>query len=578
MKRATQWLSRVAFLGCFGAVACSATGDNLLPSSAGRTPVGTLGGAFVPVNLEAPDTRIRMAVMGSYRGGMYSKNTPGGPPVYDHQTQRVFVASADRHNIEGLDISDPYNPVKVVNIDLLPYGGEANNIALHKGILAATVEDAFDESQPGRIVFFSLDGTLLTEPIVLGRLSRIAFSEHGDFLVATISGSPNDEYTDDPESYVVIVELPGTNWGACRNGHKSCHLDPQVTIVGWQGYNDRREELIAKGVRILFPTATVAEDLETSGMTIGPDGRHAYVNLNVNNALAVIDIDSKTVSDIWAYGYKDHSLPGNGIDVSDKDNMINITDWPLRSFYQPKDIAAFRAGGQEFLATANEGNLLDKDAFTEVASFGGLNLDPHAFPNADELGAQEALGRIDLSSLYGDEDGDGDIDQLYTGGARSFSIFTPDGELIFDSGDDFEQITAQAIPECFNCTDDQNNFDSRSRKKGPEPEHIVIGKVGGRQYAFITFERISGIMAYDVTDPYHPTFQQYINNRNFDHEPDDVCGERGEPELLGCEIIGDLEPEAISFIPASKSPLGVAMLVVMHEASDSTTMYLTLAN
>lgn len=253
------------------------------PSTALREAQQALA-AFEPVSLEASDARIRLSVLGSYRGGMFSDKTPGGPPAYDTWTRRVYVASADRRAIEGLDVSDPAEPVKVINIDLNPYGGEANSIALHRGVLAVTVEDADDETQPGKIVFLNLEGRLLSEPLALGRLSRIAFTPNGRQLVATISGSANDDYTIDPESGIVVVDLPGTTWFLCRIGSPRCRLQPRVTLLDFRGFNDRRDDLISAGVRIVYPTATVAEDLETSGMTISPDSRYAYVNLNTNNA------------------------------------------------------------------------------------------------------------------------------------------------------------------------------------------------------------------------------------------------------------------------------------------------------
>ena len=223
---------------------------------------------FEPVSLEASNATVRLSVVGSYRGGMFSENTPGGPPVYDLLTRRIYVASADRRAIEGLDVSNPAKPRKVVSIDLNPYGGEANSLALHRGVLAVTVENAEDNTRPGSIVFLNLEGKLLSDPLELGRLSRVAFSPNGHRLVATISGSPNDDYTDDPESGIVVVTLHGVTWWLCRFGSSLCRLHPEVHLLDFRPFNDRRDELVAAGVRIVFPTATVAEDLEPSGMTI----------------------------------------------------------------------------------------------------------------------------------------------------------------------------------------------------------------------------------------------------------------------------------------------------------------------
>jgi hypothetical protein len=158
------------------------------------------------------------------------------------------------------------------------------------------------------------------------------------------------------------------------------------------------------------------------------------------------------------------------------------------------------------------------------------------------------------------------------GGTRSFAIWTRDGRQLFDSGDDFEQVLAQAVPECFNSPEDECEFDDRSPRKGPEPEYVTVGEIEGRKYLFIGFERMAGAVAYDVTDPHNVKFQQYFNNRNFAVDPHTVCGEKGEPAKAGCEIAGDLEVEGLMFIPAEDSPIGVPLLVLAHELSDSTSI------
>ena len=113
---------------------------------------------------------------------------------------------------------------------------------------------------------------------------------------------------------------------------------------------------------------------------------------------------------------------------------------------------------------------------------------------------------------------------------------------MFDSGDDFEQITAQLLPEDFNSTNDENeSFDNRSDDKGPDPEGVTVGQINGRMYAFIGFERVGGIIVYDVTAPYAPEFVQYLNTRNF----------AGDAEA---GTAGDLGPEGLLFIDTQHSP------------------------
>ena len=136
-----------------------------------------------------------------------------------------------------------------------------------------------------------------------------------------------------------------------------------------------------------------------------------------------------------------------------------------------------------------------------------------------------------------------------------------DGHLVFDSGSDFEQYTAELIPDDFNSTNDENNsFDNRSDDKGPEPEGVAIGHIGNRIYAFIGFERVGGIIVYDVTEPSQPTFVQYTNNRDFSGN-----AEQG--------TAGDLGPEGILFISAANSPTGTPLLVTGNEVSGTTTIF-----
>ena len=176
---------------------------------------------------------------------------------------------------------------------------------------------------------------------------------------------------------------------------------------------------------------------------------------------------------------------------------------------------------------------------TLAASRPGLphfNLDPVAFPNAAELKGNAALGRLNVSSIDGDVNGDGAYDRLYAYSARSFSIWDAAGNLAFDSGDAFEQITAAQTPALFNANDgDPAKWDERSDDKGPEAEGITVGTIAGRPYAFIGLERAGGgVMVYDLGNPRKPLFVGYFRTD------------------------GDISPEGVLFIPAQDSPTGIA--------------------
>lgn len=146
-------------------------------------------------------------------------------------------------------------------------------------------------------------------------------------------------------------------------------------------------------------------------------------------------------------------------------------------------------------------------------------------------------------------------------GGRSFSIWSADGQQVFDSGSDFERITAQRFPNNFNANNDENDPEGRSDNKGPEPEGVAVGTLAGRTFAFIGLERVGGIMVYDITHPQSAEFVQYVTNRDFSKDPET------DPS------VGDLAPEGLAFVSAEDSPNGMPLLVVGNEVSGSTSIY-----
>ena len=63
------------------------------------------------------------------------------------------------------------------------------------------------------------------------------------------------------------------------------------------------------------------------------------MTLQENNAIAKIDLTSKTITTIFPLGFKNYNLDENAIDVSDQDNAIALKKWPVFGMYQPDAIA-----------------------------------------------------------------------------------------------------------------------------------------------------------------------------------------------------------------------------------------------
>ncbi|MET0070114.1 MAG: choice-of-anchor I family protein [Candidatus Thiodiazotropha sp.] len=497
---------------------------------------------------------LDLSVIGQYQTGVFDD---GAAEIVAHDpcSQRLFAINASENSVDVLDINDPTNPQLIGTIDATDLGGGANSVAVHKGVVAVAIE-ADDKQAPGVVAFYDAVDLGLIDSVPVGALpDMVAFTPNGNYLLVANEGEPNDDYSVDPEGSISIIDLR----------HGVSHA--KVRTADFTRFNARADELKAQGIRIFGPNASVAQDLEPEYITVSKNSKRAWVSLQEANALALVDIRRARVMKLLPLGTKDHSLPENALDVSNRDDMINIANWPIRGMYQPDAIASYNFRGRTFIVTANEGDSRDYDGFSEEERVKDLDLDPNAFPDAAALQADENLGRLKTTTVNGDRDGDGDYDEIYSYGARSFSIRNARGKLVYDSADDFERITAELLPDDFNSNNDENgSFDSRSDDKGPEPEGVALGKIKDRTFAFVGLERVGGIMVYDITNPHRVRFVEYLNNRDFT-VPAEMDDGSTNP------LAGDLGPEGITFITKEKSPMETPLLVVGNEVSGTTTIY-----
>lgn len=482
--------------------------------------------------------------------------------AFDPASEQLFTINSATSTIDIIDLSDPENPSVVDSIDLSAFGDGITSVDVSvDGIVAAAVA-ADPETDPGTVVFLNTDGMVLSSIIVGSLPDSVKFTPDGATLVVANEGEPGfDEIDDedvfngtDPEGSISIIDVSG---GAANV------MQADLSTADFTTFNGM---VLDSGIRIIGPDGivqpTVAQDLEPEFVTISDDSTTAFITIQENNAIAVVDIDTAAVTDLFGLGFKDHSLAGNGFDPSDEDGTINIATQPVMGMYQPDGMAFYSMQSGSYLITANEG---DSRGFEET-SVEDVTLDPEVFPNAAALQLPELLGELEITSVNGSDDGGQSYQEIFAFGARSFSIWDADtGAQVFDSGDDFEQITAMELPTEFNSNNDENDsFDSRSNDAGPEPEGVAVGQIGESIYAFIGLERVGGVMVYNVTDPMSPSFVQYINNRDFSFDGDLEMDKDGA---------GDLAPEGIVFISADDSPNGDPILVVSNEVSGTVTLF-----
>lgn len=466
-------------------------------------------------------------------------------PAYDPSSRRLFLTGPN-NRLDIADISNPASPITLSSLDLSSYGAGVNSVAIKNGIVALAME-ANPITNNGSVVFFDTNGVFQSQVTVGALPDMLTFTPDGNRVLVANEGEPANGVN--PDGSVSIIDL------------SAGVLNPTVNTATFTSFNGQENTFRSQGVRI-FPGQTVSQDVEPEYITVSDDGTTAWVSLQENNAIAIVNIVNAQVTSILPLGAKNFNAPGNGLDPSDQDGVVfggatnspavRINNWPVFGLYQPDTIATVTIAGQTYLISANEG-----DTRNEARRVSTLTLDPNAFPNAATLKLTQNLGRLDVSSIDG-LNAQGQYSQLFAYGGRSFSIWNVTNGLsqVFDSGDDFEQILAtfSATPltaSIFNSDGTPSSFDSRSDNRGPEPEGLALGTVGNRLYSFVGIERAGGFMVYDITNPSNPLFTNYINDSQ----------------------LGDISPEGLLFIPAADSPNGTPLLIVANEVSRNVAIY-----
>ena len=271
------------------------------------------------VALPPPNQSISLDLIGRYETGIFD-GSAAEIVAHDPETQRLFVVNAAAARIDVLDASDPTDPVALDPIDVVAFGAFANSVDVDGGVVAIAVE-AQVKTDPGTVVFTDAAGTVLATAIVGALPDMLTFTPDGKRVIVANEGEPNDDYSVDPEGSVSIIEL------SRRAGDLAVS---EVRTVNFTDFNEGapRHRELDPDIRIFGPGASVAQDLEPEYIALSHDGRTAWVALQENNALAIIDVRTGTVSELVALGFKDHSLAGNGLDPSDRDGAI-AGDAPL---------------------------------------------------------------------------------------------------------------------------------------------------------------------------------------------------------------------------------------------------------
>jgi len=471
--------------------------------------------------------------------------------------------------------------------------GAANSIAIYENILAIAVE-ATEKTDNGAVLFYQLDnqgsGTFIKAVKVGALPDMITFSPDGKLVLVANEGEPNSNYSIDPEGSISLIEITNI---LPADISTTINLNTNITfssdLLDSEDYDtdiERIDLLKAKGLKLAGPAGTtLAQSLEPEYITISDDSKTAFVSLQENNAIGIINIENNTI-EIKPLGFK--SWDEFQLDYTNKDEVASFEHVQnVFGMYQPDTISSYQWQGATFVLTANEGDSRDYDGYSEEVRVKDI-IDPDKINKSlsvqlqelyDASGGKNGLGRLKVTTALGDEDDDGTYEALYAYGARSFSIWDKNINLVYDSGDDFGKISASVLGNNFNSTHTENKGDNRSDDKGGEPEAITVGKIADKTYGFIASERSGNLFIYDISNPFNVSFAAFYNNRDFtiDYElDDDLDNPCDASEGMNCDMIehaGDLGPESIKFVNSEQSPNGKPLLIIGNEVSGSVTVY-----
>ena len=414
------------------------------------------------------------------------------------------------------------------NADKFPAGfeyGDVTSVALNSGLdrIALAVQHA-DYSENGAIVIADYEGKLVAAYEAGVQPDMVTFA--GNIALSANEGEPREGYgtgATDPMGSVTAVDISAAT--------------PAAKTITFEKFDAQRTALVADNV-ILKKGAAPSVDLEPE--YIAASGTKAYVALQEANAIATLDLESLEFTAVNGLGFKDHSVQGNGLDMR-KDDKAEIKTENVYGVYMPDGLATFTAGGKTYLVTANEGDAREWGDYENTTN--DLTID-----GEDKV---EVL-------INGEHDGL-EEGKHYLLGARSFSVWdTEDMSLAFDSGDMIESYIAASedYSAYFNCSNDDVELDSRSRKKGPEPEAVNVQTIDGKTYAFVALERQGGVMMFDITDLENVEIVSYANSRDYT-----------------ADMAGDVAPESVAFVPAADALNEKNMLVVANENSGTIAIY-----
>ncbi|XP_071089753.1 mesenchyme-specific cell surface glycoprotein-like [Haliotis cracherodii] len=536
--------------------------------------------AVVTAALAVIDVRLRR------RSTIFLPYTYQNSPKYNLFEVSVEQVSYDSDNkilytvgdtvLHAIDVSDPNN-MKVAAYLEYP-GMEFTDVEFCGGHIFTAMDNRTDRANGKMLVFSGYNPTtnqmkeVLQVPV--GAVpDMVKPTKDCSKVIVAVEGEAYEyppHHITDPPGLVVIVNFP---WGIGNN--------MIISTLNFDRFNSRVPFMEASGVRHVYRENNnpFSNDVEPEYIAINADDTTAFIMLQENNAVATVDLETQTISEVYGLGYKNWS--SLKLDPSDRDGGANLNGYNVYGMYQPDTFVHFQFKGGNYLVLANEGDSKEYEYGTSywTEESRGSTIPPHDvwrhidYTTQAQLTNDTLLGRLKFAVSPAEKDRQGFLKEMYIFGGRGWSIRrAEDMSLVYDSGNDIAERTIQAEHDLFNSyivNENQrpiDDFDTRSDDKGPETESVAVGEVDGYTLFFVANERPGTIFTYSVKDDLsHPKFQHIYTG---------IPETRGRTwrQMYDDRDLTEIDCEDMKFISASKSPTGKAILFVGGSVSGTVSI------
>lgn len=362
--------------------------------------------------------------------------------------QTLAYTDSESGAVGFVDLSDPAAPKSLR--DQVDVGGEPTSVGISPdGSLAlATVQTSNleegkpPELKPGKLVAIDIASNKVVGSVDLGPgPDAVKVSQVGGQLVAVVA----------VENEPVIVDQAGNLTDEEGPGNPMDHSAPGLIQVVTVTPGDLAASKVTdvnldlSGTGLLYTDDPQPENVDISS------GGQAAVSLQENNGLVIFDVAAAmygqpqvTISNLGVVADRPADLTSDGkVSLAQTYPADALKDEPNAGTRQPDAIAW--GPGNSLLYTANE-------------------------------------GEVELT------------------GGRGFSVFSPDGNLLFDDGG---QLTAAAAESGLYPKDS-------AADKGLEVQGVETGMYGGTNYLFVASQPGAFVAVYRVADPTSPELDGFL--------------------------------------------------------------------